>query len=77
MGIRDMRMLLPALIQKYDMTILLSSHILNEIEHIADTIGVIEKGHLIEEVDLKSIKMHYPDGLEKYFFNVLKKGIRV
>ncbi|QGH32869.1 ATP-binding cassette domain-containing protein [Gracilibacillus salitolerans] len=74
MGIRDMRNLFPSLVNRYDMTILLSSHILNEMEHVADTIGIITNGTIVEEVNLKLIQREHPEGLENYFFNALQKG---
>jgi len=38
------------------MTILISSHILSEIEQIADTIAVINNGRLVEEVSMEEIR---------------------
>ncbi|WP_096186412.1 ATP-binding cassette domain-containing protein [Evansella halocellulosilytica] len=77
MGIRDMRKLFPFLVNNYDMTILLSSHILSEIEHIADTIGVIASGTMVEEVNVNSIKVNHPNGLEDYFFHVLNQEVNI
>lgn len=71
MGIRGMRELFLSLVKKHNMTILISSHILSEIEHIADTIGVIVDGRIMEEVSLSSIKGRFPDGLEDYFFDIM------
>lgn len=61
-GIREIRELLKLLSREYKMTVLLSSHILGEIEQIADTIGVISQGKLIKEVsmdEIKEIGSHY------------------
>lgn len=55
-GIKEIRNLLKMLNKEYGITILISSHILSEIEQIADTIGVINKGKLIEEVSMDSIR---------------------
>ncbi len=52
MGIRRVRDLLKSLSKEHGITILISSHIISEIEHIADTIGVINKGVLIEEITI-------------------------
>lgn len=76
MGIRKMRKLFLDLVENHNMTILVSSHILSEIEHIADTVGVIVNGSIVEEVSLSSIKDNFPDGLEDYFFNVMSGGQR-
>lgn len=55
-GIKEIRNLFKMLSKEYGITILLSSHILGEIEQIADTIGVINNGRLIEEVSMDSIR---------------------
>lgn len=55
-GIKEMRDLFKLFCQEYGITILLSSHILGEIEQIADTIGVINNGRLIKEVTMESIR---------------------
>ncbi|MGF7012176.1 ABC-2 type transport system ATP-binding protein [Lachnospiraceae bacterium PF1-22] len=74
MGIREMRELFLTLVHKEGMTLMLSSHILSEIEHIADTIGVIVNGEIVEEAELGSIREKYPDGLEDYFFKMMRGG---
>ena len=48
-GIKEIRDLLKRLSHDYGTTILISSHILSEIENIADVIGVMDNGVLIEE----------------------------
>lgn len=55
-GIKELRSLFQMLCHEYGMTLLISSHILGEIELIADTIGVIKEGRLIEEVSMKDIR---------------------
>jgi len=74
MGIRDMRNLFLTLIQKHGMTILLSSHILSEIEHTADRVGVIVNGTVVREVYLEEIKGQSGIRLEDYFFNIMSGG---
>ncbi|WP_202976398.1 ABC transporter ATP-binding protein [Anaerophilus nitritogenes] len=74
MGIRKMRELFLKLVKEENMTILISSHILSEIQYIADMIGVMVNGTIIEEVPLETIKKQYPDGLEDYFFNIMDGG---
>ena len=49
-GIKEIRTLLKRLSHEYGITILISSHILSEIENIADVIGIMDKGVLIEEI---------------------------
>jgi ABC-2 type transport system ATP-binding protein len=55
-GIKELRNLFKMLSKEYGITILLSSHILGEIEQMADTVGVINNGRLIEEVSMESIR---------------------
>lgn len=55
-GIKEMRSLFQVLSKEYGTTLLISSHILAEIEQIADTIGVISNGRLIEQVSMESIR---------------------
>ncbi|MGG0668676.1 ABC transporter ATP-binding protein [Sporosarcina koreensis] len=71
LGIREMRELFLHLVKNRNMTIVISSHILSEIEHIADNIGVIVNGRIVEEVSLSSIKDQFPEGLEDFFFNIM------
>ena len=49
-GIKEIRDLLKKLSCEYGVTILISSHILSEIENIADVIGFMDDGILIEEL---------------------------
>lgn len=55
MGIKEIRKLLKDLSEVYGTTILISSHILSEIEAIADVIGVMDEGLLIEEVSMNQL----------------------
>lgn len=70
-GIREMRELFLDLVKNQDMTLLISSHILTEIEHIADTIGVIVNGTVIRETSLAEVKAESPNGLEEYFMDIM------
>ena len=49
-GIKEIRTLLKRLSHEFGITILISSHILSEIENIADVIGFMDNGILIEEI---------------------------
>lgn len=54
-GIKDMREFLRMLSEEHGTTIMVSSHILNEVQQIADYVGIIDQGRLIEEMDIESI----------------------
>ena len=71
MGIREMRDLFIALVKEQNMTLLISSHILTEIEHIADTIGIIKDGTIVREVSMAKLKSESPSGLEDYFMDIM------
>ena len=73
MGIRQIRNLFLSL-AKDGMTLLISSHILSEIEHIADVVGVLTNGNVMQEVAICEIKKQYPNGLEEYFFQIMSGG---
>ncbi|MFD4820720.1 ABC transporter ATP-binding protein [Peribacillus butanolivorans] len=63
-GIKDMRDLIRMLNKEYGITFLLSSHILGEIELVADRIGVIKNGKLMNEVTLADISKQRTDYIE-------------
>ena len=56
-GIKELRTLFKVLKEDYGITLMISSHILGEIEQIADTIGIIKDGKLIKEVSMESIRV--------------------
>ena len=50
-GIVEIRRLLRSLAGERGVTVLMSSHILAEVAHLADRIGVVHEGRLLEELD--------------------------
>ena len=54
-GMKSIRDLLKILCQEYGITSMISSHILSEVESIADTIGVLNHGRLIKEISMQDI----------------------
>lgn len=54
-GIKEIRSLLKRLAHEFGITILISSHILSEIENIADVIGFMDEGVLIEEISKEEL----------------------
>lgn len=71
-GIRFMRKLMVELRTK-GKAVLLSSHILNELENVADRIAIIHKGRILEVMDKAKIDtvIHSEGKLEEYFFKVV------
>ena len=67
-GIQEIRNLLQLLSKKHGITILISSHILSEISQIADKIGVIKNGSMIEQVYMEELMKENID-LEEFFMS--------
>ena len=63
-GIKELRELFKMLCKEYGITIIISSHILGEIEQIADTIGVIKNGRLITEVSMDAVNHSQAEYIE-------------
>jgi bacitracin transport system ATP-binding protein len=62
MGIKEIRELIVDLSHKQGITFLISSHILSEIQQMANKIGIIHKGELLEEIayeELQKRNRHY------------------
>lgn len=57
-GIREMRNLFRRLNQEAGTTIFISSHILSEVDLIADRIGIIQHGKLLTELSIEEIHKH-------------------
>lgn len=57
-GIYEIRKLLLSLCKGKGTTILISSHILSEIEQIADMIGIMHEGRLLEETSMTDLHKH-------------------
>lgn len=55
-GIHEIRTLIRSLPEKFDCTVLVSSHLLSEIELMADNIGILNHGHLLFEGTLDDLK---------------------
>jgi ABC-2 type transport system ATP-binding protein len=55
-GLIEIRELLKSLAQEKGVTVLMSSHILTEVDRLATRIGIIHKGRLIEELDTDQLE---------------------
>lgn len=55
-GIHEIRSLIKSLPQRFDCTVFVSSHLLSEIELMADDIGILNHGHLLFEGSLEQLK---------------------
>lgn len=66
-GIKDLRRMIRSF-PKQGMTVVVSSHILNEIEQIADEVGIIVNGKLLYQESLSESQ-----NLETLFMNIVEK----
>lgn len=71
-GIKQIRDLLKTLCSEYGITIMISSHILSEIESIADTVGVINHGKMMNEISMKEIEQMSLSYIELSVLNTKK-----
>ena len=78
-GIHEIRNLVKSLPDLYDCTILISSHMLSEIELIADDIGILNHGRLLFEGSLDELRQSAlkagfaADNLEEMFLSMVEK----
>ncbi|MFR1834470.1 MAG: ABC transporter ATP-binding protein [Lachnospiraceae bacterium] len=78
-GIHEIRNLIKFLPDLYDCTVLISSHMLSEIELIADDIGILNHGRLLFEGSLDDLRQHAlqsgfaTDNLEDMFLSMVEK----
>ena len=63
-GMKQIRDLLQMLCKEYGMTVFISSHILSEVESIADTIGVIHHGKMMQEISMQEISERTTEYIE-------------
>jgi len=57
-GIRELRANLQELVHDHHVTIFLSSHVLNEVEQMADWIGIINRGQLLFQGKLEELQRY-------------------
>lgn len=75
-GIQEMRELICSLPQKYGMTVIVSSHLLSEIDQMAEDIGIIANGKMMYQGELKLL--HETDktkNLEEIFLELTGKEL--
>lgn len=63
-GMKDVRELILRLAREEKITVFLSSHLLHEIEQVCNRVGVINRGKLLAEGDVKELVRHEVDLME-------------
>ncbi|MDO4555278.1 MAG: ABC transporter ATP-binding protein [Lachnospiraceae bacterium] len=78
-GIHEIRNLIKSLPKLYSCTVLISSHILSEIELMADDIGILNHGRLLFEGSMEKLRKNAvqsgfaDDNLEDMFLSMIEK----
>ena len=73
-GIRELRVLFLHLAKEKGITILFSSHILSEVEQLADYVGIMAGGKMIQEAGMEDLRRRHPTGMESYLLSVMQGG---
>ena len=82
-GIADIRNLVKKLRDEHGMTVIISSHILGELEHTADRFGIVNEGYVVKEITQQDLQENQPvveiavDDLEKAKKVLEENGIRI
>lgn len=82
-GIIEMRELIKSLPTKFGMTVLISSHLLSEIDQIATTVGIVNNGKLVFQNSIDKLRLYAQQNIlltvsngEKALRSLLAKGIK-
>ena len=73
-GIKEIRELILDINQKYGTSILISSHIISEIDKIASVVGIIDEGHMVEETTIEIMRDKTGGNIENYFYQSIIGG---
>lgn len=58
LGIKELREIIRKISEENNVSILICSHILSEMENICDQIFIIDDGYIIDEIDVEDMKSH-------------------
>lgn len=72
-GIQEMREFIKDLPMTYQMTVIVSSHLLSEVEQMADMVGIIHHGELVFQGTMATLEAQ-GDGLEEVFLKLTEGG---
>ncbi|MEH6941028.1 ABC transporter ATP-binding protein [Bacillus sp. JJ722] len=82
-GIIEIRHLIKRLPSEYGMTVLISSHLLSEIDQMATTVGIVTKGKMIFQDSIEAMRMLAQEKIslrvsdsQKAWRSLLAKGIK-
>ena len=72
-GIQEMREFIKDLPMTHQMTVIVSSHLLSEVEQMADMVGIIHHGELVFQGTMATLEAQ-GDGLEEVFLKLTEGG---
>lgn len=72
-GIQEMREFIKDLPTTHQMTVIVSSHLLSEVEQMADMVGIIHHGELVFQGTMATLEAQ-GDGLEEVFLKLTEGG---
>ena len=73
---RKLRALLRGQVERHGVTVFVSSHVLGEVEQLADWVGIIDHGHLLFQGTLTSLRDTRPGSLEDIFLELVASNER-
>ncbi|MNO84338.1 putative ABC transporter ATP-binding protein YxlF [compost metagenome] len=62
-GIQEIRELIREMPERHGITVLVSSHLLGEVEQMASTVGIIREGELVFQDKIQNLKDHASEGI--------------
>lgn len=73
-GIKEIRELILDINKRYETSILISSHIISEIDKIASVVGIIDEGAMVEETTIEIMRDKTDGNIENYFYQSIIGG---
>lgn len=73
-GMQEIEEEIIQLASEREVTFLISSHLLQNMQHICNRIGILQDGHLLVEDKIENLCDGSPDSLEKFYLNMTKEG---
>lgn len=73
-GIKDLRDMLRYLVENEGVSVLVSSHLLAEMELMCDRVGIIDNGHMVDVKTISEMKHSSNNGSDQYQFEISIKN---
>lgn len=73
-GMQEIEETIVQLASEQEVTFLISSHLLQNMQHICNRIGILQNGRLLVEDRIEKLCDGSPDSLEKFYFRMTREG---